>query len=142
MKKCPKCREEKAGHEFTTSTFTKCGLQSWCKECNRIMERARHESRKSYNRDDLLRSEYGVSLDEYNEILTEQNGVCWICQKATTKMCLDHCHETGEIRGILCNKCNIGLGHFQDDIALLERALEYMKKPKRVRSFGHILKGL
>ena len=73
---------------------------------------------------------YNISLEEYNQMLEDQNEKCIICNKTNNdgkRLSIDHDHKSGEIRGLLCNHCNIGLGHFKDDINLLERAIEYLK---------------
>lgn len=73
---------------------------------------------------------YGISADEYWEIYEFQGGTCAICQRATgvrKRLSVDHCHETGAVRGLLCQKCNRDvLGHLRDDIAAFERAIEYL----------------
>lgn len=87
--------------------------------------------------DSKLRSTYGISLEQFEELERFQKHGCAICQKpermmARGKICrlaVDHCHESGEVRGLLCSNCNNGLGRFQHDLQLLERALEYLKKP-------------
>jgi Recombination endonuclease VII len=76
-----------------------------------------------------LRSRYGISSEEYNKIFKQQGGVCIICGLPPRKRSLhvDHNHETGEIRGLLCHLCNVGLGHFRDNPDLLERAANYLR---------------
>lgn len=70
-----------------------------------------------------------ITLDEYHQIFNKQNGVCLICGKASNKLlAVDHDHLTGKIRGLLCSKCNIGLGCFNDDITLLQMAISYLTK--------------
>ena len=79
-----------------------------------------------------LKYRYDLSLEEYNSLLEKQNNVCDICgcdfSKDGDKECVDHCHETGKIRGVLCNKCNTGLGMFKDNIGNLKNAILYLKK--------------
>lgn len=70
---------------------------------------------------------YGIQADEYELLKKNQNGHCGICKKKT-KLYVDHDHETNEIRGLLCSKCNLGLGHFSDDCDTLESAIDYLKK--------------
>jgi hypothetical protein len=74
---------------------------------------------------------YGMTVDEMNERLEEAGDICPICHAAygteTTKKCIDHCHETGEIRGIICNKCNIAAGMLQDDVQAVKRLAEYLE---------------
>jgi hypothetical protein len=81
----------------------------------------------SYRRENLKK--YKITVEEYEKRLKEQNGGCAICGTAPTKerrLCVDHDHETGVIRGLLCYSCNIALGHFQDSRSLLQRAVDYL----------------
>lgn len=82
-----------------------------------------------------LRRRYGLSVDEYADMLAKQNGVCAICGYAPSSidksLCVDHCHDTMEVRGLLCQWCNKGLGHFKDSPKLLIRAAEYLTKSLR-----------
>lgn len=78
---------------------------------------------------------YGITYDNYCELLKEQNHKCAICgidevDSRSHKLCVDHDHETGKVRQLLCHNCNCGLGHFKDSAILLEKALEYLKKHK------------
>lgn len=74
---------------------------------------------------------YGISLDYYNELLKQQNYSCLICGRKhnenNKKLHIDHNHKTNHVRGLLCFKCNIALGHFNDDIKLLKSAISYME---------------
>lgn len=84
-----------------------------------------------------LKTKYGITLDDYNVMLAEQGGVCAICGgnslQGKTRLHVDHCHTTGEVRSILCGKCNGGLGLFMDDPDLLEAAAAYLRAHRRKR---------
>jgi hypothetical protein len=72
---------------------------------------------------------YGISLAEYDALLARQGGVCAICrrrQSPRAKLCVDHCHLTGRMRGLLCRRCNLALGHLGDDQRTLIAALAYL----------------
>jgi hypothetical protein len=73
---------------------------------------------------------YGISIDQYEAMLLEQNGVCAICHKAPDKrrLNIDHDHKTGLVRGLLCIKCNRAIGLLKDDTDLLQSAINYLKK--------------
>ena len=76
-----------------------------------------------YNRE----RKYGVSDKQYQQMLLDQDGLCAICSKVCTRqLALDHDHSTGKVRGLLCNNCNRGLGHFKDNPTLLVRAVKYL----------------
>jgi len=81
--------------------------------------------------DAIMQRIYGISMDEFNQLIEFQEGNCAVCFKPLADMNrranVDHDHETGEVRGILCTKCNTGIGHLGDNIEGLERALYYLK---------------
>jgi len=94
------------------------------------------EKYKLQARQTMLKKKYRLSLAEYDNMLERQNGVCGICGKKETvisnkkggvdRLRVDHCHKTGEIRGLLCSNCNFGIGHFKDDVSLLRNAILYL----------------
>ena len=76
-----------------------------------------------------IKRKYGLSEEEYLCILYEQRGLCLLCGKPMGEdICVDHDHETGEVRGLLHRLCNVGIGAFGDDIDMLERAIEYIRR--------------
>lgn len=86
-------------------------------------------------RDQHLRSQYGITHDEYDAMLAKQGGGCAICgDDGAGSRCgvlhVDHCHNSSAIRGLLCESCNLALGKFRDDPELLRRAAEYIEKGK------------
>ncbi len=88
------------------------------------------QRRKVEERDAYLRRTFGITQADYDALLAAQGGGCAICGKKPGKISLhvDHDHETGEIRGLLCVGCNNALGQFRDDIGLLSRAREYVDR--------------
>lgn len=83
------------------------------------------EAKRRYH----LKYEFGITVAMYEEMLAKQNGVCAICSyKQEGSLAVDHCHESGRIRGLLCRKCNIGIGHFRDNIGLLQAAGQYLQE--------------
>lgn len=95
----------------------------------------RQDTRLNTRNNDLKR-EYGITLDDYNKMLQEQNGLCAICGERETiknkngtlsELCVDHDHITGKIRGLLCRECNGALGKFNDNIEILKSAIKYLK---------------
>jgi hypothetical protein len=94
------------------------------------------EGFKPYNklfedrRDGIIRRQYGITLAQYDDMLEQQDYKCAICgnedEVEGRKLAVDHCHTTGTVRGLLCGKCNRGLGLFYDNKALLEKAIKYL----------------
>lgn len=78
------------------------------------------------SREANLKHRYGITLIDYNEMLIEQNSRCKICDVETTGLVVDHCHNSGEVRGLLCGNCNKGLGLFKDSPERMERAAQYI----------------
>ena len=84
-----------------------------------------------------LKTTYGLSIDDYNALLARQGGACAICRKQPEqRLCVDHCHVTKKVRRLLCRRCNLGIGYFNDDPRLLRLAVAYLeaflpRKPKR-----------
>lgn len=90
-------------------------------------------------KDSYYQRKYGLNVNQVNEMHDIQGGKCVICHtdimlrhqhipndNISTTAVVDHCHDTGEVRGLLCNKCNMGLGAFVDNIDNLERAIKYL----------------
>lgn len=77
-----------------------------------------------------LKDAFGITVEEYNRLLVSQGCRCAICRELPCKkrLAVDHDHETGKIRGLLCFECNIGLGKFRDSALMVEAALRYLTK--------------
>ena len=93
----------------------KVGLES-CQNClDKMVSRAR-------------KTKYGISAKECHQMLIDQGGVCAICKTLPDDkaLCVDHNHETGVVRGLLCLHCNTGIGNFRDDPHLLDAAMRYV----------------
>ena len=100
-----------------------------CTDCSR----ARNGNRKKgFNRKSWLMRNYGITEAEYNDLFLEQDGHCAICSTHVSEMdrslAVDHCHETGLVRGLLCMQCNTSLGNLGDSIELLKRAIAYLEE--------------
>lgn len=126
-KRCPRCEEWLDLDKFWKST--KRGVACYCISCANLYHSEYKKKNPDYNRDFTLKRNYGISLDEYEELFKLQDGVCAICHKPDLRrrLCVDHDHKTGVVRGLLCDSCNNGLGRFGDEPLLLEAALAYLK---------------
>jgi hypothetical protein len=83
------------------------------------------ESRREY----AIKFKYAITVTEYGVLLTEQNGVCAICSQGEPSgrnLTVDHDHKTGQVRGLLCHRCNVGIGFFADDPTRLQAAIAYL----------------
>lgn len=79
-----------------------------------------------------LKYEYGITTKQHAEMVRSQSGLCAICgAEPGQKLDVDHNHETGKVRGLLCRTCNLGLGCFKDDIKKLKAAVKYLKSHEK-----------
>ena len=128
MKKCSKCGETKEINNFHIDRGTLDGHSVWCKKCRKIYRDENRERAKWYQ---ILRR-YSLTQEEYYNILETQGGVCAICgrteEEVGSTFHVDHNHETGVVRGILCDTCNRGLGYFREDSQCLQRAVAYISQ--------------
>ena len=93
----------------------------------KIKERERYYTTA---RDSVLYAKYRIREADVAKLLAEQGGVCAICG-GTHLLGVDHCHDTGIVRGILCRTCNSGIGHLKDNLELVERAAVYLRRYKK-----------
>jgi hypothetical protein len=134
MKTCIKCK-----NTFDFSYFYKRNnhyvtYSSACKECVKAERKENHKplDKKNY---DLIRA-YNITINDFKKMFDEQEGKCKICSKSikfmsedkTKSACVDHCHTTNKVRGLLCHSCNRALGLFQDNKNNLEKAIQYLNE--------------
>jgi Autographiviridae endonuclease VII len=128
MKVCNGCRRELPVENFYKRSETGRPV-SRCKDCLQAIRATR--SNRVVRAKNLKR--YNISPEQFTEILAAQNGRCAICRDSefsdslSRSLAVDHDHETGIIRGLLCSRCNAGLGMFRDDPALLQAAGAYLQ---------------
>lgn len=108
-----------------------------CHECFKAVARARYHADPEKHRDRMRRTNYGLPLGEYDRKNAEQRGRCAICGEVETslhfngksrQLFVDHHHATGQVRDLLCMRCNMGIGQFRDDPELLRKAIDYLNK--------------
>ena len=125
MKYCLQCKQTKEPSEFHKHKLGKDGLRPTCKECRKAEP---YKPQVQLNR--YLKSTYNITLQQYDEMLSAQGNVCAICGSNYPghcgRFCVDHNHKTGEVRGLLCNQCNIGIGALQDNPDILLKAAQYL----------------
>lgn len=126
---CTTCGEFKSAEYYTlnrdTRSFGGISMRSKCKPCEEL---------RKWKSD--MKRRYGITYQEYCDMLDAQNGRCAICESEDAqssrtygKLFIDHCHTTGKVRGLLCSKCNHALGQLNDDVGLLNKAIAYLTKP-------------
>jgi hypothetical protein len=138
MKKCPKCKSRKGRNSFNENSSRADGLQAYCKDCTAKINKKYHKN----NREKLRRKAYQYNIKLYWPNLTKteahkeyirlrqlQQNRCAICLKISKgkRLHIDHNHNTGKVRGLLCNKCNRGLGYFNDSEYNLHEAIKYLQ---------------
>lgn len=132
---CKKCNIGKPNSEYTKRNTGKRQRHyfSKCKKCqNENVIRWSRDSIKSKKY--KLKKYFNIEYEDYLTMLKKQNNSCMICKvnqkDLNRKLCVDHCHITGEVRGLLCNSCNRALGYFKDNINNLQEAVNYLKQSK------------
>lgn len=103
---------------------------SVCKECHKVQCRSRYNAMSSLERWAEKATRYGLTKEVALELVATQKGLCAICgnlPEGVRGLHVDHCHNTGVVRGLLCHGCNTGIGNLKDDPELLERAVKYLR---------------
>ena len=145
VKHCPKCEQEKFFSAFGKDKSKKTGLSSYCLDCakssrkinytkNLVKEKQKLTDYYKANKEKFhaysLKSLYGVSAEKYKEMQAQQGYMCQICKTHESnlkrKLFVDHCHETGKVRGLLCQHCNTMLGNAKDNVLVLQSAINYL----------------
>lgn len=131
-KTCCTCRLKKDLIDFYDSSKSRDGKRVECINCVKIRsEKRRIHTPKNY-KDTWLKYTYGISIEDYEQMIIDQNECCAICGKQQNEfnkpLFIDHNHDTGEIRGLLCLKCNSGIGLLNDDPEIIQMALNYLLK--------------
>lgn len=100
-------------------------------EANRVVLRARKSEYREKNKELIAASKrmcmYGITREQYDEKLSNQQGLCAICGEEPSEFHVDHCHATGKVRGLLCGRCNFMLGHARDSSSNLQNAIAYLE---------------
>ena len=137
-KKCSTCQEVKPLDQFNKNKATKTGYHNQCRPCTKLWKpspEALALSRKKSREWKRLKAT-GFTPEEFEKKLNNQGNVCAICgtdNPGKLDFCADHCHETGQKRGVICRKCNAGLGHFNDNPELIAKAIEYLEYYKALQ---------
>ena len=119
-KTCNTCGKEKSYSEYYKYPRNRDGFMHVCKECQNQKGKDSHLMRK-----------FGLTRDQYDAMYFEQDGSCACCGKhqieLNVTMAVDHCHDTGQVRGLLCGSCNRGIGLLGDNLEGVKKALKYLE---------------
>jgi len=122
--RCPKCHRK---NQSVKATLWRQNHLEYARKWHHDWTIRTTQQRRNW----YFQKHYGITLDERNKLISEQDGVCAICQQVFINdrdKSTDHDHNTNQVRGILCSACNKGLGSFHDNTKYLERAIDYLKR--------------
>lgn len=144
---CSCCKQERPVSDFEADKRRRpYGLSSSCRDCSRARKlKSQKKNRKlkpaayrARDRERRLRRFFGVTVEQYDQMLASQSGLCAICRQPETdvhsangkvqNLAIDHNRKTGEVRSLLCARCNKGLGLFREQPKLLIQAAEYLRR--------------
>lgn len=150
IKNCTSCKEVKPVSEFHVSTTRPNGTivyQPRCKACynthyitkwheqdaktkSKEIFRRKHKYNSDWHKNQRLIKKYGINLEEFDAMYQQQAGRCAICDTGVSadKICVDHCHDSGQVRKLLCHNCNTMLGLAKENTRTLQRSIEYLKE--------------
>ncbi len=147
-KRCPECEQKLLVKEFYKDRSKKEGVSTYCRECtnryNLHYRKSKHgqeavgRARRKYNeskhgrekaRRTHLSRRYDITLERFEQMCLDQEGHCLLCCRAVSHedIQVDHDHKTGKVRGLLCGRCNKGIGFLGDTIKGLQRAIKYLR---------------
>lgn len=136
---CSACDKYKPVSEFFASKKRACGIHFICKPCSYLNNRTSRKKRPRPFMDRHTLKKFNITEEKYREMLDAQGSVYAICGQPETKvqhgnirqLTIDHDHDTGEIRGLLCASCNLALGNFKDSPENLSNAIDYLMETHR-----------
>lgn len=147
-KVCRVCEEEKPEEEFYNVKANRDGLCGSCKACciewgkshylknrekilSKLREKCKTDQHRRRVKSYAVQKNFGININDFDEMMKKQNGLCAICGMKEPilgrSLAIDHCHESGKVRGLLCSKCNRGLGLLQDSEYVLQNAISYLR---------------
>jgi hypothetical protein len=146
---CSKCDIEKPLEAFPKNVLCAGGVTGVCKQCNNtrqeawrrkaMQEREDFRKRRYRSQDKARAKKYGITVEQLDKMQEESGGVCEICSQppdsggrtSSKTLHIDHCHTTGQVRGLLCSRCNLCLGQIEENPKLIVEMLLYLDKYKR-----------
>jgi hypothetical protein len=128
IKLCGKCGTMTSN--YGVNSRAKDGLRSQCRTCDSREKKAHRAANQSLHREHKLKNRYGMTLEDYDNMLLAQGGACAMCPTIPQerKLFVDHNHDTGEVRALLCLPCNTMLGMAGDSVDRLQAGIDYLKE--------------
>lgn len=131
--RCLACKEIKNVEYFGAKRANKSGLLITCRECVAKRGLARRANKPEFLRRARVKHLYGISPIDYQEMFDAQNGVCAICKQPESRrknkhLCIDHCHTTNAVRGLLCSRCNSVLGQIYENLETAQALVSYIEE--------------
>ncbi len=139
-KRCSVCGQLRAVALFISDVRRKDGKDGTCRVCRNEKKKRRYAAQaetRAYFKRRHIRRTYGLSVTEYDAMVAAQDGKCAVCLVTLSlgkSTHVDHCHDTGKIRGVLCHGCNTCLGHAGDDPVRLRALAEYVERHRVYRA--------
>ncbi len=131
VKQCRECKAIKPISEFYRHARAWDGHINCCIPCHKIKNAegpAEKRRRAKTFRKHILKTRYGLTPEEYGQMRDAQGGACLICQCVSAEtLCVDHCHDTGRVRGLLCRRCNLALGYVRESAAVARSLVSYIE---------------
>lgn len=144
--RCSHCKEILPHEDFPTNNSKPIGHGNICRKCMKIYDSKpeqvakrkprrtayiKTEAGKLQSRKQHLKRTFGLTLEEYDQMFEEQNGVCAICGRINDngrRLCVDHNHTTGQVRALLCTNCNTAIGLLNEDKQRISSVIDYLDK--------------
>ncbi|NDB61103.1 recombination endonuclease VII [bacterium] len=119
--------------KMTSGRSKSCGCSQYPKGKDSPAYKHGRSRTREYDLELHMMKNYGLDLKDYQKLLEAQNHKCAICgspppNNRKTRLSIDHCHKTGKVRGLLCDRCNRSIGLLKDDVSILKKAIEYLNK--------------
>jgi hypothetical protein len=132
IKACSKCKHFFDASGFHPDKRMRDGCAGECRSCRNQRALAWQQKNPQVKRNTHLKAKFGLDQSQFDSMLSSQNHRCAICMSTEPKgrgtFHVDHCHKTGEIRGLLCHDCNTGIGKLGDNVEGLRQALTYLER--------------
>ena len=132
---CKRCYLEKPEEDFGNDKSTPTGKRFYCRACNTDMAQGYRKRKMAEGtwtaqwQAVYRRSKYGIEPEDFEAMWEDQEGRCGICRISfeEVRVCIDHDHESGNVRGLLCDACNVGIARFRENVLALLGAVSYLE---------------